>query len=316
MRILVVGAGATGGYFGGRLAEAGRDVTFLVRGGRAEQLRRSGLQIKSPHGDLVLQPRLITAGALNHPFDAVLLAVKAFALKDALDDLAPAVGPATMIVPFLNGIRHIEVLIGRFGERAVLGGVCVVATMLDADGRVVQLGDMQELAYGERDGTMSDRVRALDAQLQNAGFKAQATDTILLRMWEKWVLLATVGGVTCLMRGTVGEVEAAPGGAEFALAFLAECIAVATAAGFAPRGPFVKTAQGMITARGSGFASSMSRDMGVGAPIEADQIIGDLLARARRHGVHTPLLALANAHLAVYQNRIRPERARAAAAAS
>ena len=316
MRILVVGAGATGGYFGGRLAEAGRDVTFLVRGGRAEQLRRSGLQIKSPHGDLVLQPRLITAGALNHPFDAVLLAVKAFALKDALDDLAPAVGPATMIVPFLNGMRHVEVLIGRFGERAILGGVCVVATMLDADGRVVQLGDMQELAYGERDGTMSARVRALDAQLQDAGFKAQATDTILLRMWEKWVLLATVGGVTGLMRGTVGEVEAAPGGAEFALAFLAECIAVATAAGFAPREPFVKTAQGMITARGSGFASSMSRDMGVGAPIEADQIIGDLLARARRHGVHTPLLALANAHLAVYQNRIRPERARAAAAAS
>jgi 2-dehydropantoate 2-reductase len=313
MRILVVGAGATGGYFGARLAEAGRDVTFLVRAGRADQLRRSGLQIKSPHGNLALKPKLVTAAALDRPFDAVLLAVKAFALEEALADLAPAVGSETMIVPFLNGMRHIEALVDRFGERPVLGGVCVVATMLDPEGRIVQLGDMQELAYGERDGTMSERVRALDAQLQNAGFKAQASDAILLRMWEKWVLLATVGGVTCLMRGAVGEVEAAPGGPEFALAFLAECIAVATAAGFPPREPFVKTAKGMITARGSAFASSMFRDMGAGAPIEADQIIADLLARARRHGVGTPLLAIANAHLAVYQNRIRPVRLTAAA---
>jgi len=313
MRILVVGAGATGGYFGARLAEAGRDVTFLVRAGRADQLGRSGLEIKSPHGDLLLRPKLITAAALDRPFDTVVLAVKAFALEEALADLAPAVGSETMIVPFLNGMRHMEALVDRFGERPVLGGVCVVATMLDPDGRIVQLGDMQELAYGERDGTMSERVRALDGQFQNAGFKAQASDSILLRMWEKWVLLATVGSVTCLMRGTVGEVEAAPGGTEFALALLAECIAVATAAGFTPREPFVKTAKGMITARGSGFASSMFRDMGAGAPIEADQIVADLLSRARRHGVGTPLLAVANAHLAVYQNRIRPMRLAAAA---
>ena len=307
MRLLVVGAGATGGYFGARLAEAGRDVTFLVRARRAEQLRRSGLQIKSPHGDLTLAPKLATTGTLERPFDAVILAVKAFALEDAIADLAPAVGPQTMIVPFLNGMRHVERLIDRFGEPAVLGGVCIVATMLDPEGRVVQLGEMQELAYGERNGTMSDRVAALDAQLQNAGFKAQASDTILLRMWEKWVLLATVGGVTCLMRGAVGEVEAAPGGAEFALAFLAECVAVATAAGFTPREAFVKTARGTITARGSAFASSMFRDMGAGAPLEADQIIGDLLERARRLGVATPLLAVANTHLGVYQNRIRRE---------
>jgi 2-dehydropantoate 2-reductase len=226
----------------------------------------------------------VTAATLDRPFDAVILAVKAFALEAALADLAPAVGAETMIVPFLNGMRHMETLIGRFGDPAVLGGVCIVATMLDQQGRVVQLGDMQELAYGERDGTMSDRVGALDGQLQNAGFKAQASDTIVLRMWEKWVLLATVGGVTCLMRGTVGEVEAAPGGPEFALAFLAECSTVASAAGFTPRDSFVKTARGTIT------------------------------ARARRLGVATPLLAVANAHLGVYQNRIRRERTQAAAA--
>ena len=305
MRMLFVGAGATGGYFGGRLAQAGRDVTFLVRPGRAEQLQRNGLRIKSGHGDLTLAPELVTAETLKAPYDVVVLAVKAFALDQALADFAPAVGPDTMIVPFLNGMRHMPRLIDRFGEKAVLGGVCIVATQLDAEGRIVQLGDMQELAYGERDGTLSPRVQALDAAMQGGGFKAGASDVILQRMWEKWVLLATVGGVTCLMRGTVGDVEAAPGGKDFALGFLAECAAVAMAAGFPPRAPFLKHATATITAAGSGFASSMFRDMSTGAAIEADPIIAALLERARTLGVATPLLAVANTHLAVYQARLK-----------
>lgn len=313
MRTLVVGAGATGGYFGGRLAQAGRDVTFLVRPRRADQLRHAGLRIKSPYGDLSLAPRLVTTGEVDSRFDVVLLAVKAFAIESAIADLAPAVGPGTMIVPFLNGMRHMDMLRARFGEAAVLGGVCVVATVLDREGCITQLGDMQELAYGESDGTMSDRVAALDAHLQNAGFKAEGSDVILLRMWEKWVLLATVGGVTCLMRGTVGEIEAAPGGADFALGLLDECVAVATAAGFAPRPAFMTRARTLLTTAGSTFTSSMFRDMAVGAPIEADQIVGDLLARARRLGVATPLLALANAHLAVYQGRLEARPLAAAA---
>jgi 2-dehydropantoate 2-reductase len=313
MRILVVGAGATGGYFGGRLMQAGRDVTFLVRRGRAEQLKRLGLQIKSPHGDLALAPRLVGTGAIDAPFDVVLLAVKAFALDAAIQDFAPAVGPGTMIVPFLNGMRHVDVLTDRFGKSSVLGGVCIVATMLDGEGRIRQLADMQELAYGELDGPVSQRVRALDEAMQGAGFKAEASDAILLRMWEKWVFLATLGGVTCLMRGTVGDVEAAPGGSRFALAFLDECAAVATAAGFAPRQPFMKQAMTAMTSAGSKLASSMYRDMTAGAAIEADQIVGDLLARARRLGVETPLLAVAHAHLAVYQNKLQPTASLAAA---
>src|SRR6201997_4314975 len=106
MSILVLGAGATGGYFGGRLAAAGRDVTFLVRPARAANLQAKGLQIKSPHGDVTLKPQLVTAGNIAGPFDAVLLTVKAFSLDRALDDLAPAVGPETMILPVLNGMKH------------------------------------------------------------------------------------------------------------------------------------------------------------------------------------------------------------------
>ena len=306
MRILVAGAGATGGYFGARLAQAGRDVTFLVRPGRAAQLERDGLRIVSPHGDLTLKPQLLVTGEATAPFDVVIPAVKAYALDQALADLAPAIGAETMIVPLLNGMRHIDRLIERFGEAPVLGGVCLVATTLDQEGRIVQLAEMQELAYGERSLAVSERVRLLDETMQGAGFKARRSETILQDMWEKWTMLATAGGVTCLLRGNVGEIEAVPSGAVLALQFLEEAIAVAAASGFAPRDAFLARARGVMTAKGSGFASSMYRDMQGGLPVEVDHILGDMLHRAQGFGLATPLLAAATAQLRIYQSRRAP----------
>src|SRR3984885_13819708 len=127
MQILVVGAGAVGGYFGARLAQAGRDVTFLVRARRAEEIKAHGLQILSPHGDLTLHPETLTSEKINKPYDLILLAVKSYTLSSAMSDFALAVGPETMILPALNGMRHIDLLIARFGQRVVLGGVCLVA---------------------------------------------------------------------------------------------------------------------------------------------------------------------------------------------
>ncbi|MBV9784660.1 MAG: 2-dehydropantoate 2-reductase [Acidisphaera sp.] len=304
MRILVVGAGSTGGYFGGRLAQAGRDVTFLVRPARARHLREHGLQIVSPHGDAALAPAIVTAPEIAAPFDVVLLAVKAFALDAALDDMAPAVGAGTMIVPTLNGMRHVDALRARFGEPCVLGGVCKIAATVDEQGRIVQLAKFQELAYGELSGETSDRTSRLDAVMQGAGFEARLSPMIEREMWEKWVLLAALGAITCLMRGTVGEIEAAPGGIDFALGVLAECVAIAAASGQPPRDDVVANARATLTAKGSSFASSMYRDLVQGSAIEADQIVGDMLARARRASVSTPLLATAYTHLAVYQNRL------------
>lgn len=302
MRILVVGAGATGGYFGGRLAQAGRDVTFLVRPGRAAQLHAEGLRILSPHGDVTLTPRLATADRLDGPFEVVLLTVKAYSLEAAMEDLAPAVGPGTMVLPVLNGMSHMDRLTDRFGAEAVIGGACKVATTLDDRGRIVQLAGFQELTYGERDGSPSGRTDRLDAAMQGAGFDARLSPTIEREMWEKWVLLATMGGITCLMRGNVGEIEAA-GGVPFVLGFLGEVVSVATAAGHPPSEAFLAHARAILTARGSALTSSMFRDLQQGRPIEADQIIGDLLARARRLGVPTPLLAAAYIHLSIYQAR-------------
>jgi 2-dehydropantoate 2-reductase len=304
MRILIVGAGATGGYFGGRLAQAGRDVTFLVRPRRAEQLRQDGLQILSPHGDVTLHPQLVTADRIAAPYEAVLLTVKAFALDAALKDLTPAIGPGTMIFPVLNGMRHLAALTARFGEEPVLGGVCLVATTLDPQGRIKQLADFQQLIYGERNGEMSARVAALDVAMQGATFTARASGAILQEMWEKWILLATMGSITCLMRGTIGEIEAAPGGAALALQVLDECVSVATQSGYPPTEAFLARTKASVTAKGSGAAPSMYRDLTQGLPVEADQIVGDMQARAEQFGIAAPILKSAYAHLSIYQKRV------------
>lgn len=302
MRLLIVGAGATGGYFGGRLAQAGRDVTFLVRPGRAAQLRANGLQIVSPHGDATIAPKLLVTGEPTGPFDAIILGLKAYALGAALDDLAPAVGPATMIMPLLNGMQHINRLIERFGPTPVLGGVCRIAATLDEQGRIVQLAPFQDLAYGERDGSDSARVQALHAAISGAGFDAVAAGDIMQQMWEKWILLASGGAITCLLRGNVGEIEAG-GGAPLARRALAEAAAVAAAAGYKPRDKFIANADKMLTAKGSSFATSMYRDMQAGAPVESEHIIGDMMLRAAAAGLDSPLLTAAAVALQIYTGR-------------
>ena len=302
MRLLIVGAGATGGYFGGRLAQAGRDVTFLVRPARAEQLRRDGLTITSPHGDVTLAPKLLVTGEPTEPFDAIILAVKAYALDAALDDLAPAIGPQTVVMPLLNGMRHLDRLIERFGPGPILGGVCRVATTLNAQGHIVQLTGFQDLVVGEREGSDSPRVQALAAALAGAGFDASASTAVMQQMWEKWILLASGGAITCLLRGTVGEIEAA-GGAPLALRGVAEASAVAAASGHPPGDQFRTGAEKMLTNKGSSFATSMYRDLQAGAAVESDHILGDMIRRADSANIDTPILAAAAAALQIYMNR-------------
>jgi 2-dehydropantoate 2-reductase len=305
MRILIVGAGAVGGYFGGRLAEAGRDVTFLVRPSRAKQLRRDGLRIISPHGDAVLGPKLIGAEEIDTPFDLVLLSVKAYALEAAMNDFAAAVGPETMILPVLNGMRHVDLLAKRFGERAVIGGVCQVVAEIDDEGRIVQLADIQQLAYGERNGETTSRLQTLDATLQGAGFDARLLTDIMQAMWEKWVQLASLGAITCLMRGAIGEIVAVPGGAELSLKMLDESAAIATAWGHKGSEALLARHAAAMTAPGSSLTSSMYRDLRKGAPVEVDHILGDFIERGAANGVATPLLKAAFVNLRIYQRGLQ-----------
>lgn len=304
MRVLVVGAGAIGGYFGGRLLQAGQDMTFLVRPRRAAELASAGLVIKSPHGDVTLRnPPTVQADVLKDTFDAVLLSCKAFDLDDAIRSFAPAVGRQTSIIPLLNGMSHLDALDKRFGRAQVLGGLCSIAATLNEKREVVQLVPMQSLAFGERDGGMSDRVGAIAEVFRTGNFNATASANVLQDMWEKWVFLATLAAATCLMRASVGNILAVPGGKDFLLGILDECKAVAGAEGYAPRAPFVERTLGMLTMEGSPMTASMFRDIQAGLPVEADHVIGDLIARGNSAKVPVPRLRTAYTHLKAYERQ-------------
>jgi len=303
MRVLVVGAGAIGGYFGGRLLQAGRDVTFLVRPKRASELAGAGLVIKSPNGDVTLKnPPTVQADQLTEKFDVVLLSCKAFDLDDAIKSFAPAVGPQTSIIPLLNGMLHLNVLDGKFGKARVLGGLCAIAATLNESREVVQLAPMQSLGFGERDGGMSDRVRAI-AEVFSSITGAAASEHVMQDMWEKWVFLASLAASTCLMRTSVGNILAATGGKDFLLGMLDECSAIAADEGFAPAGPFFQRTRGLLTTEGSPMTASMFRDVKAGLPVEADHVIGDLVARADAAKIPVPKLRIAYTHLKAYEKQ-------------
>lgn len=301
MRILVIGAGALGGYFGGCLIRAGRDVTFLVRPRRAEQLARERLQIVSPHGDFMVPVATVLAGVIREPFDLILVGVKSYSLDEAMDQFAPAVGPNTMILPILNGIGHLDRLIARFGAGHVLGGMANISAGMDSEGRIVQFIPNHDLVFGEIPGGPSDRTRALDACFSGAGFKGRASDAVMQDIWEKFVQLGLGAGITCLMRASIGDILAAPGGREAMFGIFDECCAVATASGFKPRPAFIEFDTTLITTVGSPLKWSMLRDIERGSTTEGEHVLGDMVARARALGVNTPILNLARTHVAAYE---------------
>ncbi|MGZ7864121.1 2-dehydropantoate 2-reductase [Methylobacterium radiotolerans] len=308
MRTLIVGAGATGGYYGARLAEAGADVTFLVRPARAAKLAADGLNVRSPLGDLHLpDPPTVTADKLAGAgrFDLILLSCKAYDLDSAVADLAPAVGPDTAILPVLNGMSHLDVLDARFGAERVLGGSCAIAATLAPDGEIRHMSELCSITYGERDGSRSSRIEAVDALMRGLKFQPRLSDVILQEMWEKWVFLATLAGATTLMRAAVGDIVAAPGGTALITALHAECTSVAAASGFEPRAVVAERARAQLTAAGSTFTASMLRDIENRGRIEADHVIGDLIARGERLApeVPFPLLTAVYTGLKAYEAR-------------
>ncbi|OEZ32429.1 2-dehydropantoate 2-reductase [Variovorax boronicumulans] len=304
MRFLMVGAGALGGYFGARLLAAGRDVTFLLRPGRAAQLATTGLVVRSPFGDLDLPtPKHVLAPQIAGPYDVVVVGCKAYDLDATMDSFAPAVGPDTVILPLLNGLGHIDRLVARFGEARVLGGLCMISATLDDEGRVQHLNDMHSLSYGERADGRSPRIDDIAAQFAGANFTATASETIAQDMWEKWVFIASAAGLTSLMHASIGDIVAA-GGEDVALAIFDECCAIAAHNGFAPRPGALTRGRAVVTTAGSPMTASMYKDMARGARVEADHILGDLLARAPRTASATPsVLRTAYVHLKAYEFR-------------
>jgi 2-dehydropantoate 2-reductase len=171
--------------------------------------------VKSPVGDINLaDPPTITADRLKQPFDLILLSCKAYDLPSAMDAMAPAVGENTMILPFLNGLSHIDALNARLGKSKVLGGWCAISAAMNEEGQILHLQPFHSLSFGEQDGGKSERIAAVAAALSGAKFDALAVDSVMHEMWEKWIFIASAAGITSLMRGTVGDIVAAGAAAD------------------------------------------------------------------------------------------------------
>jgi 2-dehydropantoate 2-reductase len=297
MRILILGAGGIGGYYGARVVEAGGDVTFLVRPGRAAQIARDGLVVQSPVGDVTQPVQTLTEAVPG--FDAVLLTCKAYDLEAAMAAIAPAVTPGTLICPLLNGMAHLDALVAQFGAAAVLGGVAQIGVTLTAEGVVKHLNKLQGFILGALLPEQQAGAAALHAALLPGGFNPVLSADIRQAMWDKWVFLATIAGMTSLMRAPIGRIVAAPEGAALIREMLAECVAVATASGHPPAAAYLANAERQLTDPASPGTASMMRDLVAGLRTEHDHVLGDMMARAAGFGIATPVLRVAYIHLAV-----------------
>ncbi len=305
MKILVLGAGATGGYFGGRLAEAGLDVHFLVRPRRQAQLEGDGLRVESPLGDIHRAVATLTRDQLEGSFDLIILACKAWDLGAAIEAITPAMRGQACILPLLNGLAHLSTLDAAFGCEAVLGGLCQIAATLTPEGTIRHLNPFSTLIFGPRQDGQRPLCEALVAAGAGARFDLRLSPDIVQEMWEKWVLIATLAGATCLMRAPIGAIVAQPDGAAIIEAMLAESQAIAASAGHEPRANVLTRFRGLLTEAGSPLAASMLRDVEAGNPVEVDHILGDLLGRADAAELKAPLLHAARCQLGIFEAQRR-----------
>jgi 2-dehydropantoate 2-reductase len=303
MKILVLGAGGTGGYFGGRLHEAGADVTFLVREKRALQLAHNGLQIESPKGNATLNVRTLLAEDVKPEYDTILLSCKAYDLASAIDAIRPAMSATSCVIPLLNGISHIDVLDAAFGRTRVMGGVCQIAATLTKDGVVKSMIDVHSILWGAREPSQAAAANTLGDAFANAIADWKVSENIMQDMWEKVTFLSTLAGMTCLMRASVGDILATADGPTLMWRYLNTSIAVASKSGFPPRVHTLERYQKVLNSSGSPLTASMLRDLESGGQVEADHIVGFMLGKAREYGLDDSVLSMAYAHLKAYENR-------------
>jgi len=308
MKILVLGAGGIGGYFGGRLAQAGADVTFLVRPRRREQLGRDGLVVESPLGDFKLPVTTVLAEDLRPGYDVVLFTCKAYDLDSAMDAIAPAMAGEAAVIPMLNGIAHFDRLDARFGRERVMGGTCQINVMLRKDGTVFHADPLQRILFGERDRSVSARAQAFAEALKPTRIDWKLSPDIEQDLWEKVVFLCALASTTCLFRANVREIMAAAGGPGAMERALAANIAIATHEGRPPRPAVMEAARQRLMDPAGDWSASMLRDLEGGGSVEADHIVGWMLERARRHGVDDTILSLAYTHLKAYEQRRAAQR--------
>ncbi len=303
MKVLILGAGAVGGYWGARLTQAGADLTFLLREKRAEKVKKDGLVVKSPKGDATVPVKVVTKGSEGGPYDVVILACKAYDLDSAMDSIAPAVSKDTTIVPMLNGHAHFAKLDAKFGAAHVAGGLARISGMLGPNGEILHSGS-SGVSFGERDGKPARAALVeLDAACKKAGIEGGLHANINQDLWDKWIMLGSIASMCSAMRGTIGDMMTTEDGEAIMNEILEECCKVAAAEGFKPSEKVVGNVRTNLTTKGAKTVASILGDMEKGGAVEAHQIVGDMLGRARKHGIAAPNLRFAYAHLQTYEAR-------------
>ena len=298
MRFVVFGAGGVGGYFGGRLARAGEDVTFIARGAHREAIQAKGLRLCTPDGDILIDPAPVTddVSTLSPP-EYLLFAVKLFDTQVVAEACRPIVGPRTAVVSLQNGVEAVDILSGVFGPERVLGGTARVAAVISEPGVITQTGNFAILSFGESDGSRSARGLALEAACRNAGFEACLLDDIDVEIWEKFILLAALSGVTSLTRLPNGPLRETPATRALVEACITEAAAVGRARGVALSDDVVASSMVQWDGLPAEMVASMSHDLNAGKPLELDHLSGALVRLGQSLGVPTPKHAFIHAAL-------------------
>ncbi|PFL17275.1 2-dehydropantoate 2-reductase [Bacillus cereus] len=305
MRILVLGAGGVGGFFGGRLVEKGEDVTFLVRRKRKQQLEEKGLVIRSVNGDFSFQPKLITKEDRTAPFDVILFSTKAYHLNEAIQDLKPFVGENTVIIPLLNGIAHVSLLQKEFGVEKVIGGLCFIETTLNDQGEIVQTSAANRLLFGEMKPQDSERIKHIAKVFAGTKSSFVLSENITQDMWHKYLFITVMSGVTTLMRAPIGPIRESEGGHDFIRNLFEESVQIMRRLGAPLKDNIVEDHMKTIDKISYDMKSSMQRDMEKGSLVEGEHLQGYLLGLAKQFSIEAPLLGAVYQNLTVYEEMIK-----------
>lgn len=301
MKILILGAGAIGGYYGGRLVQAGADVTFMVRGERAESISKNGLRIKSAMGDFCGKVNTIPPNGATAAYDIVILTCKSYDLGSALQAIHSAVDNKTVIIPLLNGVEQLNKISEIFPFAECWGGIAKISTTLLPDGSIYQFDNVNQIVLGMIDGRLNTRADELISLFKKQAVDAALSNRILYDLWDKFTFIATMAGITCLMRGSIDEILKVPSGKELIIQLLKECSTVSEREGFALEPHIFSIYLEHLVGPSFGLKSSMLRDIEKSHRTEVEHILGDMLNRAYKHDLSTPLLEIATAHVRTYE---------------
>ena len=298
MKILMLGAGGVGGYFGARLCEAGSDITFLVRPKRAEIMSQQGLIVETPSQTIRIQPHLVTKDKLFENYDLVMLSPKAYDLEDALETVKTVPGNP-LYLPLLNGFDHLKQMDDEFGRDRVMGGVAHIAAELTEKGVVRQLNSLHRFTFGIRHACQDHLAAKLAQFADQAAFDSVYSENIEQSLWDKWTFLATLAAMNTLMRANVGVIESMEFGGQATQRMFEECCSIAEKSGF-PISEMVRAQSlGILRKKNSDFTASMLRDLESGYRTEHEHIIGSMLRRGKQAKLDCPSLQLAYTQMTI-----------------